>query len=153
MCGSCGCGWDDHHRQAARDHLRCYTTASSPSQTTRSWPYSDPRSSGVRCAVCVCRLGYSPYSLSRTTTRSTRPISNSVFRQIPMMPKVRPTGNGRSNFQADFTSAVEQLTGHIEQRPPAFSAVHIAGERAYTRAARRGCRDFGTSGPDRQDCS
>lgn len=37
----------------------------------------------------------------------------------------------------DLRSAMKDLTGDIEQRPPAYSAVHVGGERLY-RAARRG---------------
>jgi tRNA pseudouridine55 synthase len=37
----------------------------------------------------------------------------------------------------DLRSAMKDLTGEIEQRPPAFSAVQVGGERLY-KAARRG---------------
>lgn len=37
----------------------------------------------------------------------------------------------------DLRAAMKELTGDIEQRPPAYSAVHVGGERLY-RAARRG---------------
>jgi tRNA pseudouridine55 synthase len=39
--------------------------------------------------------------------------------------------------EAELRSAMEKLTGDIEQRPPAFSAVQVGGERLY-KAARRG---------------
>jgi tRNA pseudouridine55 synthase len=39
--------------------------------------------------------------------------------------------------EGDLRAAMEALTGDIEQRPPAFSAVQVGGERLY-RAARRG---------------
>lgn len=39
--------------------------------------------------------------------------------------------------EADLRTAMEALTGEIEQRPPAYSAVQVAGERLY-KAARRG---------------
>ena len=39
--------------------------------------------------------------------------------------------------EAGLRSAMEALTGEIEQRPPAYSAVQVGGERLY-RAARRG---------------
>jgi tRNA pseudouridine55 synthase len=39
--------------------------------------------------------------------------------------------------EADLRSAMEALTGDIEQRPPAYSAVQVGGERSY-KAARRG---------------
>ena len=39
--------------------------------------------------------------------------------------------------EAQVREAVGRFVGHIEQRPPAFSAVHIGGRRAY-KLARRG---------------
>ena len=39
--------------------------------------------------------------------------------------------------EADLRSALEALTGEIDQRPPAYSAVAVGGERMY-RAAREG---------------
>jgi tRNA pseudouridine55 synthase len=39
--------------------------------------------------------------------------------------------------EAELRSAMEALTGEIEQHPPAYSAVQVGGERLY-RAARRG---------------
>jgi tRNA pseudouridine55 synthase len=39
--------------------------------------------------------------------------------------------------EADLRASIQALTGEIEQRPPAFSAVQVGGERLY-KAARRG---------------
>ena len=39
--------------------------------------------------------------------------------------------------EADLRAAMKTLTGDIEQRPPAYSAVQVGGERSY-KAARRG---------------
>jgi tRNA pseudouridine55 synthase len=39
--------------------------------------------------------------------------------------------------ESDLRSAMKALTGDIEQRPPAYSAVQVGGERSY-KAARRG---------------
>jgi tRNA pseudouridine55 synthase len=39
--------------------------------------------------------------------------------------------------EADLRAAMKALTGDIEQRPPAYSAVQVGGERSY-KAARRG---------------
>lgn len=39
--------------------------------------------------------------------------------------------------EPDLRSAMKELTGEIEQRPPAYSAVQVGGERSY-KAARRG---------------
>ncbi len=51
--------------------------------------------------------------------------------------ELTPAGNWMAMTQADVALALERFVGDIEQVPPAHSAVHVDGQRAY-KLARRG---------------
>ena len=52
-------------------------------------------------------------------------------------PLAAPGGSGRRPTQGEITAALESFRGTTLQRPPAYSARHVDGERSY-RLARRG---------------
>lgn len=97
----------------------------------------DPLATGV---LVLC-LGSSTTSAERVMAGEKRYLADvdlSAFSTTDDMEgEATPVAVERPPSEAQLREALAALTGTIMQAPPAFSAVHIGGERAY-RLARRG---------------
>ena len=111
-----------------------HSSAGSPrrsgSVTAGRWTPSPPASS--RCSWDMPRVSSS--TTSATERRTGRPSASAAHRpRTTSRARSRPA-SGPAPDRAAVEAALPEFTGTISQRPPAYSAIKVAGRRAYALA-------------------